>query len=1099
MVSNVPPEIKSGLVSLRRRIRKIQIFRGLLRTTAVFLAGLLVIVALDYFLAPLPSFVRAILFFLWIAAMVLGLWVFLFRPLLGKLPLLRLARWLEERHPETEERISTALELSSHPEGVSPALLAELSDEAINDINQLDPRDEVQTKRVRRSFVPVGVALLILLSLFALWPREMGRLLTRAVTPFSDLGNVGAFRFEVAPGDVEVLEGDELTIALTYTGHLDRPLEFFIEKDGELVSEVLQPLRSEKGVHEYSYTIPSADKDFRYSARVARSESDRFEAKVYSLPRLLKSVVTLQYPAYTGWPDREVSLGSGIAALAGTEVTVEGLFETPIEEGQLMFDSESYGEMSFETAAKGSQMSWSGVLKPGLDRLAVIKVKHRLGRLLEGSQFHLLAEEDPAPVVKILTPVQRQFRVKPDDQITITYEVVERIGLAKAEIELEVNGKRVPSLPDFLPVRSDGEKGKLWEGEAMVFLGTLLEEHQGARKFRMRLALSDSRPSDLAGPGVGYSEWLEFQLDAKAESLVRQELRKQDQDLRDTLSTAIRDLQKAKQKMYESKGALQKEELPEWTEKALTESRDHLQEAQKKLAELKERMKQGIQNHRRDELEDVIAKVQESQESVEGTFLQDAAEARHSELDHAVKVSEEAIEDLQKIRSEVQQDRPQMDDLAKLQELAQRQEELARQASRKEADQDWQNKQRRMLEEIRRKVKESPEARAAAMASQSEQAKAFAEEAGELQRSQKELSQAVEARLSESLQKVLAREQKAVAEAAKEELSKARAAQESRANDLSEVLAQAEEALGQAESGNLQAAAEAALQSARELDKGSENSPTQMALKEKQSALADALQDLSEGRAQEALASLEEMQAERAQELAQEIDAMTAVEGDPFRQAEQKVKEGAQKAAQAGEFQKENRGSQASRQHEQSAQSFAEAKQALEQVAEQLAQRAEQIAKESEDGRKAPAPGRAMAKALEESSQAVKAGRGGEEKEASQRAEAAAKALRKAANEAKARMKRGAKPGEENEPAELVERENGEGEAMDGDADEGTREKQEGQGVPLELAKLGVSAADWEKIKATMQNEVGGSRRSLVPEDYRGLVKEYFEQITKQR
>jgi len=140
-----------------------------------------------------------------------------------------------------------------------------------------------------------------------------------------------------------------------------------------------------------------------------------------------------------------------------------------------------------------------------------------------------------------------------------------------------------------------------------------------------------------------------------------------------------------------------------------------------------------------------------------------------------------------------------------------------------------------------------------------------------------------------------------------------------------------------------------------------------------------------------------------------------------------------------------------------------------------------------------------MAEALEESSQAVKASRGGIESETAQRAEAAAKALREAANEAKARMKRGAKSGEKNEPGEFAEGENGADEGMDGNGDEGMREKQEDQGVPSELAKLGVSAADWEKIKATMQNEVGGSRRSLVPEDYRGLVKEYFEQITKKR
>ena len=110
MPSNLPPEITSGLTALRRRIRRIQLSRGLLRTLTVVLGGLFVLVALDYFLAPLPGTARAILFFAWIAGAAYGFFRFLLRPITRKIPLVRLARWLEERHPEVQERISTALE-----------------------------------------------------------------------------------------------------------------------------------------------------------------------------------------------------------------------------------------------------------------------------------------------------------------------------------------------------------------------------------------------------------------------------------------------------------------------------------------------------------------------------------------------------------------------------------------------------------------------------------------------------------------------------------------------------------------------------------------------------------------------------------------------------------------------------------------------------------------------------------------------------------------------------------------------------------------------------------------------------------------------------
>ena len=228
MPSNLPPEITSGLSAIRRRIRRIQLGRGLSRVLSVVLAGLFILVALDYFLAPLSSSVRAVGFFCWLAATAYGVFRFLLRPLTRKISLVRLARWLEERRPEVQERISTALELSDYPDGISPDLLRELSKDAAKDVGELNPNDEVRSERVKKSLWPAAVMVVALISLLVIWPREMTRLLSRAVSPFSDLGNVGAFRFTMNPGDLEVLEGDEVLIEMTYEGELNGDLDFLV-------------------------------------------------------------------------------------------------------------------------------------------------------------------------------------------------------------------------------------------------------------------------------------------------------------------------------------------------------------------------------------------------------------------------------------------------------------------------------------------------------------------------------------------------------------------------------------------------------------------------------------------------------------------------------------------------------------------------------------------------------------------------------------------------------------------------------------------------------------------------------------------------------
>ncbi|YCM44869.1 hypothetical protein V2O64_02405 [Verrucomicrobiaceae bacterium 227] len=1222
MSQGLPPEIESGLVSLRRRIRKVQLVRGLFRTATVLLGGVLLIVALDYFFAPLASMVRGALFFLWLAAILVAVVVFVVIPMSARLSLIRLARWLENQHPEVQERISTALEIAERPEGISPELLSELSREAALDVSALDPEHEVQTKRIRRSIWPAVGIVASLLILLAVWPREMGRLLTRAISPFSELGNAGAFRFELKPGDVEVLEGDEIVLDLTYSGNLDQPLELLIDRDGKIVSEALSPSSSDGETHTYRYQVASAAEGFRYSARVGSSESDRFQVKVYPLPRLLEPVVSFQYPPYTEWPDRKASLGSGVQAIAGTRITVSGRFDTPLESGQLLLDGEKLGEVTLDGSAAGTKASWSQTLKPGQAGLASMMVQHRLGRELEGARFAIESSEDPAPEVTILTPVQREFRVKPGDQIIMTYEVIEAIGLSRAAIELEVNGQTVEPLLELLPDRVPTVKGDLWEGEAMVYLGSLISQHKNARKIRMRLALSDNRPAELEGPGVGYSEWLEITLDQNAESLVRQELRKQDRDFHKTVDQAVSEIHKARSKIHEARNDLNKEEVSERAEQKLAEARDRLQEAKEALSELTERMEQSIQAHRIDEVEEAIAGLEDAQTSVEHTPLQDTPEGRQAEVENALRESGEAIDKLQKLKQEVYQDQPKMDDLARLQELAQKQEQLAREAAENEGeapDQEWQNEQRQMQNQLREEVRQTPEAKAASLAELSEKTKALAEEAGALKESQESLSElnqgkpapdeakalaealtreqeaivaetkdeisaamesqesraedlpkaledaqaalesaqnskpkeaaesahqaaeemakgaeespsqkalqdkqeqvaeAFEAlaegdaakaretlaelqneRAVEAISKALAKEQEAIVEGTQEELSEARGQQEARANDLPEALAQAEAALEGAEQGNPGMAAEAAQSAAEELRKGAEAAPSQQALAEKQEQLAEAFEALAEGDIQKALSSLEQMQSERAAELARDIQDVPQVEGDQLGQARSESRQGAQKAAQAAKAQGEGKSQMADQQHQQSAKDFGQARAALEQAAQNLAKQAMAAAEQPSNDRKAPAPGEQLAEAFQQSAEAASAG---DSQQAAQSSQAAAEALRQAANQAQSSMKQGGKPGQpmaQAPPGQKGQPQQPGGEPGD-EPDNKMRQAQGDQGVPPELAKLGISAGDWEKIQATLKSEISGSAGSVVPDDYRGLVKQYFEQVSKER
>lgn len=52
-------------------------------------------------------------------------------------------------------------------------------------------------------------------------------------------------------------------------------------------------------------------------------------------------------------------------------------------------------------------------------------------------------------------------------------------------------------------------------------------------------------------------------------------------------------------------------------------------------------------------------------------------------------------------------------------------------------------------------------------------------------------------------------------------------------------------------------------------------------------------------------------------------------------------------------------------------------------------------------------------------------------------------------------------------------------------------------GLPPELAKLGISAADWEKIQNSLRSDVGSGGAQAIPEEYRELVKGYFQSMSQ--
>jgi len=383
-------------------------------------------------------------------------------------------------------------------------------------------------------------------------------------------------------------------------------------------------------------------------------------------------------------------------------------------------------------------------------------------------------------------------------------------------------------------------------------------------------------------------------------------------------------------------------------------------------------------------------------------------------------------------------------------------------------------------------LRKSSPATAAALENEAARSRELAQAANEQAQAQKHLSQKPRV---ESLQESFQQAQRAVAQETIQELSQARKGQADNANLLEEskVLAQ-------------EVAETPTSEAARKSSKSLQAAGASPALLEAQNRIQKGLAALEGGELEKAQAVLQEQEAVAARALANEVRESPHAEGKTgnLHQAQKQSQQGADRSGQAAMHQKGGESARASEENLKASENFNETAKSLEQAASETAARAKELAAQPESENELSLPAKSMARAFEESARASSSQSPAEARINAQRS---AESLKQVAQKARQAMAQGRSAnssamaaGEMNDPSEP-----GDGDLPDEKEEPAPQAAQASQGVPPELAKLGISAGDWEKIKSRLKSGPGGSAKVEIPEDYRVLTQKYFQQLAQDR
>jgi len=1102
----VMPSLEPMLRRLRQRIRRVYFTRGALITAFTALAGLLVIASLDYAFSPLPTAVRWLCPIAWFAstaAMGVTAW---WMPMRKKIELVRIARWLETRHSNLDERISTSLEMSNHTGvGMSAILIDKLAKEAASSLDQINPKMEVSTRRAKRWMWPATAMIVVWGGLFALWPDMTARHLLRGLLPTSKLGTA-AGRITVTPGSLELIEGDPLLITATRTSGVGEDFKLVLYLADSSTIEIPMEKRGDQAVHPFG----KADHGFEYQIRSGRETSDRFRITVLPTPSLNTPRVRLEFPVYTEWPAREQALGESIQGIVGTKVELKSKLNTPVEKASLEINGQTTGETVLQSAADGGSLinRWK-LDTPGLSA-GRISLKHRLKREYDGARFKIETLPDAPQSARWVTSMKEESRVRPDEVLTIGFEITDDIGLGTAELEVQPEHGDATRLPVDAPDKIKRAETPTWQGRLRQSVGDLVRKWPKESYFKLRIRVEDSRPADFGGPGVGTSDWIAIRVDAGAQSIASQQIAADHSDARETVDKARQLVQQAREKIDQQRQELKKETIPEYSRKELAQAREKLAEARESLEGLAERLPESVHAALAPEVTKAAETVEQARQELENAPLQDTPEQRDKSGEKARETATNAEKQLEKIQQKIQKSEPELQEYAHLKEMEQQQQELANQAEDARAqnpqatpDPAWQQPQDRLAEQLKQDLRKQPEALADALKQQAEDAKALASEAREQAATQDALKQMSESKTdpTQALKDQLTKEQAKIAADAQQQLSEASARQDTAtANALPEAVEAAKNAATELAKNDTKAAAKAAQAAASEMKQTAQQSsqPELTALAERQEKVAEAISALDQGKPAEAEAKMAEAGAQEAAALAEDIrETPQATPNGAMQQAVHSSEQAANQAKQAAQSSSQAKPAEAAAQHAQSSKQLQQTAQQLEQAAAELSEQAaaaeSAATAQNSNTPKAPIPGEAMAEAFQQASQAADAN---SKTEAASQAQAAAQALAQAAASTKSAMQQGkpGKPGKPGQPAQPGQP------GQPGDlpiANEAKRTPQANPGVPPELAKLGMTAGDWEKIKSSLKSDVAGGSSIAIPEEYRDLVRRYFEQMSK--
>jgi hypothetical protein len=419
-----------------RHVRSCWRAQALVRGIGISLACTIAILVLGVWAANLLGFKPSAVLFTRIltgGTVLFIAWHFLYLPLRVRLGDVAIAQFIEEKYPQLEDRLVTAVEYGNrkmHDSGIIDLLIRD----ALNQASRVDFSVFLNRQRLA-AFGILGLGAFLMLFALLMWgPSFFPYGFSNVYAPWTRASSGPPMTITVLPGNMEIAKGSDQLIDAQPVGFSSTNVQLYrqVSESGQWSATLME--QDPRG-SSFRYLLVDVRTSQRYYVESNGIRSPVYSLQVVDRADVEKIDVAYNFPAYTGMSPQIVEDEGDIKALKGTRLDLRIRFSVPVRSARLIFNDRSKLDLS---ATGARDFTGSFVLQQSGSYVVQV-TESRMGDHPASPEYDIEAVDDEAPKVSVTRPM-RDIRATSVEEVFSEMMAEDDIVLGKLELHYSVNG-----------------------------------------------------------------------------------------------------------------------------------------------------------------------------------------------------------------------------------------------------------------------------------------------------------------------------------------------------------------------------------------------------------------------------------------------------------------------------------------------------------------------------------------------------------------------------------------------------------------------------------------------------------------------------------